>query len=504
MRFRERIQRAVGSSVKLKLTLFLLLILALTIGMAPWSAIRVQQNQLLEASEERLSAMHERLEGVLRASMLLGEPKSVQSMMEAAGAHRDVRTLRILNLVGEVRFSSDPEERGVQVPQAEMQRYVGKVHPLVVESGGEVVHTLVRPLFNEERCANCHNPHHKVLGVLQVSLSLERTWDQLASLRHSAIIATILTLGVVTVGIWLALTAMIDQPLNRLVAMMQRAKEGDLGVRAPVANNDEIGKLAGHFNDMISRLDTAQRELEQYHREQMARADRLATIGELAAAVAHEIRNPLTGIRGVLSVLSRDFPPEDPRRGVVKQTNELIDRLNKSVEDILYYSRPSRPHLQSATLRDVVNRAVSLVDTEARKSQIEMKEDASLDGDLGSQPIRVDAQQIQQVLVNLLLNSLQACAAGGHITVRATAGEEDGRVAIEVVDDGKGVSAEAADRVFEPFFSTKPHGTGLGLSIARQIIEQHKGAMSLSSAPGAGTCVRIELPTAPQDGKAEA
>jgi signal transduction histidine kinase len=286
--------------------------------------------------------------------------------------------------------------------------------------------------------------------------------------------------------------------LQRLVEVMERAAQGDFSARAQTRQKDEIGQLARRFNDMIAKLQIAQEELQRYHHEQLARAERLATIGEMAAAIAHEIRNPLTGISGALSVLSRGFPNDDPRREIVRETHLLIDRLNKSVQEILVYSRPAQPQLQAVNVDDVVNRALLLVEGAAQKAKVDIIRQSAADSGAAALPtVPADPHQIQQVLMNLVLNAVQATPAGGRVSIRTYLSRDHDRAdcaCIEIEDNGKGMTSEEAAKAFQPFFSTKTEGTGLGLPIAKQIVEQHGGRISLDSTSGKGTCVRVELP----------
>jgi signal transduction histidine kinase len=497
----RRIATAIGSSLKLKLVLFIVLLLGLTIGIAPWSAIRMQRWQLLQASGEHLRTVHEMLrETIVDTCMLTGNRETIQQVLEAVGRHQEVGAVRIFDTAGLIRYSSLPAERGRRLSQTELARFYGHADPLLIgDDAGSAMHTLVRPMFNQNTCTQCHPSDEKILGILQVSLSLAPVWQQLARLRRSAIIATGIALGVIMVGVWLSLTLFVDQPLHRLVAVMARAEGGDLSARVEPVGTDELGRLAGNFNAMISRLDAAQQEIERYHQEQLARADRLATIGEMAAAIAHEIRNPLTGISGALSVLGRNFAADDPRRDIVRETHLLIERLNKSVEEILHYARPSQPQLQEVDLSEIIGRTLSLVEGEARKAQVRIVKDfvQPPQAPAAVPQVNADPHQLQQIVMNLVLNAIQASTAGGeiHVRTRAAAGPDAQPCArIEIEDSGKGMSADEVAKAFQPFFSTKAQGTGLGLPIAKQIVEQHHGRVTLRSAPGAGTCVVVELP----------
>lgn len=512
MRFPASILAAVASSLKLKLILLIVTVLALTVGVAPWAAIKRQQHLLLAESGEHLRSLQELLKTFVGASMLAGDREQVQKLLEAVGTHEDIRSVRIFDMEGTIHFSSKPEERGTRLSPTELRDYKGLPDPVMVtREGDRLTHTVLQPLFNRPPCFACHSADQKVLGMLQIGLSLDPLQRQISALRRSALLTTLITLGVIVLGVWLTLTFFVDQPLQQLVDVMDRAKQGDLSVRADARKTDEIGSLAQHFNDMITKLHVAQDAIAHYHQEQLARADRLASLGEMAAAIAHEIRNPLTGISGALSVLSRGFPADDSRRDIVRQTQLLIERLNKTVEDILHYSRPSLPELKNVRLDDVVERSISLVEGEAKKAGVAIVREADSDRNgAAAASVCVDQHQLQQVLMNLILNAIQATANGGQIRIRTRQRGHDGlppQASIEIEDTGKGMTAEQSAQAFQPFFSTKAHGTGLGLPIAKQIIEQHHGTISLlRSGVGHGTCVQIELPaqSAPAPGSPSA
>lgn len=501
MRFVTRIIAAIRGSLKLKLGLIIVGILALTVGIAPWSAIKMQERQLLRGSEQRLRALHAMLRStIVPTCMLTGDRNAIQAVIEATSRRDEIHAVRLFDAQGTILYSANPAERGARLGPTELSSYYGQATPLVRSGEGHGVdHVLVEPILNQPACGSCHPSEQKVLGVLQVSLTIDKIWAELASLYRFAAVATVLTLGVIGIAIWMALTYLVDHPLQALIGVMGRVADGDLSARTRLSKSDEFGRLAAHLNDMIHKQEVAHQELERYHQERMRRADRLATIGEMAAAIAHEIRNPLTGIRGTLSLLSRGLQDDDPRRAIVRETDLVIDRLDNSVEDILKYSRPPRLQLETIDVTEIVTRVVSLLEGEARRAHVRIRTvpplgvvpEARIPG------VYVDPQQIQQVLVNLVLNAIQATAAGGEVCITTSVQEEPGtdtHVVVDVEDTGKGMTPEEVDKAFEPFFSTKPHGTGLGLAIVRQILARHEGTVSLHSTIGEGTRVRVELP----------
>lgn len=500
MRLVGAIKAAVANSFKAKLSLFLVVLLGLTIGVAPWCAIRLQEHQLRELSHSHLIAVRELLEKVVAASMLARNRDDIQQVIEALGRHEDVGRVRVLDTEGVIHFSAHPEELGRHVAGAELYAQDARGNlGMLNERDPAGDYTLVQPMRNETACHACHDPSRPVLGMLQVSLSADRARRQMAVLSRLAFGATVIALGGMVAGLWFGLSRLIDRPLGQLVQAMARAKQGDLGTRVATHSTDELGRVARHFNEMLSQLQFAQEAIERHRKEQMARADRLATIGEMATIVAHEIRNPITGIVGVISVLSRELASDDPRVRVVRETQHLIERLNKTVNDLEDYARPSPPDIKPVLLDHLIDRSLSVVDAAARQGAITIVRESSVPEKPEGTPrrVHVDPRQIQQALVNLILNAIQASPAGGQIRIRTGLSAEHGDPSwarIEIEDDGHGMSADQTARAFSPFFTTKTQGTGLGLAIARQIVEQHGGRVALFSRYEEGTQVRVELP----------
>lgn len=221
--------------------------------------------------------------------------------------------------------------------------------------------------------------------------------------------------------------------------------------------------------------------------ERLSRAERLAEIGQLAASLAHEIKNPLAGISGAVQVLRDSTPPNDPQLPILAEILRQIDRLDGTVEDLLVYARPKVPQLRAAKIGELVNRTVALLHTQPPMAGISLQ----VECDASLPEVNVDPDQIEQVLINVILNAAQASKAGGTVLL---ATRLDGTaVELLVQDRGHGMSDTVRRRAFEPFFTTKARGTGLGLAICRQIIQAHGGSVDLQSRPGEGTTVIIRL-----------
>lgn len=243
---------------------------------------------------------------------------------------------------------------------------------------------------------------------------------------------------------------------------------------------ERVGILA-IFSDL-----TATKKLE----EQVRRADRMAVIGELAAGVAHEVRNPLTAIVGYLQLMAVDFTSEDPRREFTHIISKEIERLNHLIDQLLYFSRPLPPQFIVCDLHQVIQETLLLVATPVNRARVQI----TLQLANSLPPVKIDPIQFKQVLINILLNSLQAIEGDGEVTVTTSFDSTSGQICTEIKDTGCGIPPENLSRLFDPFFTTKERGTGLGLSVADKIMEVHRGYLEVTSEMGKGSCFFLYLP----------
>jgi signal transduction histidine kinase len=285
------------------------------------------------------------------------------------------------------------------------------------------------------------------------------------------------------------LTYTVQRPMVELQQKIAKLGGGDLSVAVSFSHrNDEIGDLGRNFNQMVRQLRESRIEIERLHRTQMSRAEHLATLGELATGLAHEIRNPLAGIAGVIEIIGRDLPSTSPARAVVKDVRQEIARINHIVTDLLQTARPHPPKVRKSDLNTTVEHAVMLGRQQALAKSIEI----SLLKDPSLPEVDHDSDQMHQVLLNLLLNALQAIDANGKIKVSVR--KQGTAAVVEVSDNGRGIAPDHLPNIFRPFYTTKGDGTGLGLSLARRIVEDHHGRIDVTSAVGQGTTFAVVLP----------
>ena len=248
------------------------------------------------------------------------------------------------------------------------------------------------------------------------------------------------------------------------------------------AIRNEQGEIVG--SSAIVRDTTDRKHMAR----QLIQAENLAAIGELAASIAHEIKNPLAGINGAIQIIRDEFPQDHPRRAVMDEIIRQIHRLDKTVRDLLSFARPHPPTPIECHVHTVLDEAISLVEKEPHSQHVEIKRRFAD----GLPNLKLDPQQMQHVFMNVILNAVQACSDDGGLTI--TTRGEDGVVEIEFADTGTGMPREVLSKIFNPFFTTKPDGTGVGLSTARRIVEAHGGAVEVESEPGRGSTFTIRLP----------
>ncbi|MGC9996140.1 MAG: ATP-binding protein [Terriglobia bacterium] len=472
----------------------------------------------------------------IRYSMLRNEREEVFHIINTIGHEAGIGRIRIFNPEGHITFSTDPSEVGTFVDKKGEACYAchAQAQPLTrlhrpdrlriyKAPDGTRVLGLIRPIENEPDCSNAachaHAPGSQVLGVLDTNLSLASV-DQVAarSQRESVVytLASIILLSLISAGL---IRATVHNPVRRLTEGTRHVAEGELNYSLPVSSDDELGSLAASFNRMTEQLKKAQEENQQwtrtleervqektgeleraYHR--LVQSEKMASLGKLAAVVAHEINNPLAGILTYSKLVSRlvDKGLEDERRRAeaksdLQQIEGESKRCGAIVKNLLTFARQAPLVPQENDLGGIVQRCLLLVGHQCELQQVEVE--SQIEPKMPS--IHCDSAQIQQVLLALLMNAVEAMPHGGRLKVEAAYNAERREAQIVVSDDGMGIPEEVLPHIFEPFFTTKAEskGVGLGLAVAFGIVQQHGGKIAVSSTPQKGTTFTVTLPEKP-------
>lgn len=276
----------------------------------------------------------------------------------------------------------------------------------------------------------------------------------------------------------------LSDPIQHMTSVIRSVRKGNFRRRMVVSSQDELGELASTFNRMTLML-RRNRKLEA----DLAQQGKMASLGILSSGVAHEINNPLGVILGYAGYLEKKLDPEQEHYRYISEIKRESKRCKKIVQDLLNYARTPQPEFHEEDLNELLDQITDFAanHTDLRRVEIVREFEPELP------VVQVDADQIRQVAINLILNAGAAMPEGGRLTI-TTVIEEDGRVQVTFSDTGCGIPEDELEQIFEPFFTTKERGTGLGLAITKQIIEQHHGLISIASEPGRGTTISIELP----------
>jgi signal transduction histidine kinase len=334
----------------------------------------------------------------------------------------------------------------------------------------------------------------KVIGGVQVAFSMADVMNRLLIFRRLFLMLIVLdSLVVIGFGSFL-LSRSVVNPLKKLVEVVQRIGAGEVWHRAQVEYKNEIGKLAVAFNQMVERLIEKQADLEKAIKKlrdtqkELVSTEKLASVGRIAAGVAHEIGNPLTSVLGHTEILHKRLKSKRIKDGeilldLVERTRKETERINRIIKDLLQFSKPPSSHIDDIDVNRLIQDSLKAVQVQERFQDIDF--DLSLGENLPW--IKGNNDQLQQVLFNILINAADAMPHGGSISIRTA---KDKRwVSIAIKDTGVGIKPEDINKIYEPFYTTKSpdKGTGLGLSISLKIIEDLGGKITVKSERGKGT-----------------
>lgn len=478
-------------------------------------------------SEEMVMLSAERITDVIQRStqylMLRNDRDALYNVIQHLGSEPGIRRIRIFNKEGRISFSTDTAEvnrvvdkraeacYGCHAQSAPLVKLNRPDRARIFAGQGERLLGVIRPIENAPACAACHPAGQRVLGVIDANLSLAAVDARMAENRSHLIEFMVITAGMIFLVSVIFIWAVVYRPVKALITGTHRVADGDLDYRLAVPSRDELSDLAASFNKMTAELagvhaeieERVRRktsELEQAHRSLLS-SEKMASIGKLAATVAHEVNNPLFGILTYARLTLREVEkgPAGSRAEMIEHLR-IIERESKRCGDImrnlLTFARQAPSHREPNDLNTLVGRALVLVRHQAELLGIELR--SRLQEDLPR--VSCDAGQIQQAVLVLLVNATEAMPQGGLLEVATELDAAAGRARIRVRDTGSGIPPEVLTQIFDPFFTTKEdqQRTGLGLAVARSIIEQHGGEIAVESAPGRGTEFVVALPAAGQ------
>jgi two-component system NtrC family sensor kinase len=512
-------------SLKAKIILSVIIVVVVIEGVFLYLNIRSLTREILDKTDEEAFNLSETIRLSIRNAMIKDRRDEYQRIIDDVAQRKGIAEVRIFNKQGEITVSSDPTKVGTVVDKKAEACYgchredEAKVL-LPSDSKTRIYHTekqsllgLINPIYNEPSCYPCHPKTLNVLGVLDTMISLEGFEKEKAQIYNRMMISGVISVIVLSFLLSLLLTRFVNKPINKLLAATKTAAQGDLDQTVGVQSHDELGELSDSFNNMILELKRSrdaiegwtqtleQRVQERTHelqqvQDQLVRAGKMAALGELAAGVAHEINNPLTGVLTFSSLMLKKVDESNPWKKDLENIVQQTTRCRNIVRGLLDFARQRKPDKKGWDIHTLIDRTITLVEHQAPFQNIKILRNFRTDMPM----LYVDADQIQQVFMNILINAADAIA-GNNGTLTIKTDMKDGMVEVSFTDTGCGISKEHLSRLFTPFFTTKEtgKGTGLGLAISYGIIQSHNGDIEAESEVGKGSTFRIRLPIEKQN-----
>lgn len=503
--------------------------------------IRLHRENLEDATYAAGDRITETIKRSTRYGMLNNRGDEIHQIVQSTGSQPGIEKITIFNKAGEIKFSTDERELLTRVDtSAEACRgchsRAGEAvvlstaipHQLSREDRTRIFSdatahrtlSIINPIENEPSCstASCHahSPDTKVLGMINVRMSLETVDAAMSESRRQMVYYLLLAILLLSVTFAALVWAMVHRPVRQLIIGTRRVAAGDLDYKIGIKSRDELGNLGRSFDQMTSALRRAKAEISDWTRtleervdkksaelqdahDHVLRVEKLASIGKLAAIVAHEINNPLAGIliysKLLLKRLHRLVPAVADRDETRKYLETIAGesaRCGEIVKGLLQFSRQDKPKVGPHDINETIQQSLRLVQhkLDLTSVRVELQLDNHLDN------VICDAQQITQAFVALLINACEAVRQNEGVITITSQHVPDAITEIRISDNGIGMDEQTKQHLFEPFFTTKEQGkgVGLGLAVVYGIVTAHAGEIEVESDIGAGTTFIIRLP----------
>jgi two-component system NtrC family sensor kinase len=520
-----------------RLILSLTVIVVIIAAVSGLITVRNQERQLLDAMILGADQLSQGIASATWHAMLANHRESAYSVMQTIASKRGIDAIRIYNRDGLVMFSTTKSEAG-RVRAAKTSEACAVCHsrptPVLVSDAarrsriartpaGHRTLSIVTPILNGRSCSqaacHAHPANQRVLGVLDVGLSLNDVDAEVADMKFRASLVSAIEIILIGAFIFAFTRRFVATPVRKLAEAAKSIAAMELDRPIPLQHGTvELDQLAESFNKMRAKLHAAMEVNAQFTenleakvaerteqlkaaQQKLMQSDRLASLGQLAASVAHEINNPVSGVLNLAMLMQRVLNDDGIPPGRIPEFRRYLEqvisettRVGRIVSDLLSFSRRSKPQRTPADLNRIVRSTMSLVAHKLRLANVEVV----LDLDESLPPLACDSSQMQQVVVNLVLNGAEATQAkgGGRISVKTAMSPDKNSVVLTVSDTGEGIQPENLSKIFDPFFTTKPEGkgVGLGLAVLYGIVEAHGGEIEVKSRVGEGTTFIITMP----------
>ncbi len=528
-----------GRRLSFRLMLTIGLLTALIFGVFSSITWRLHSRHLHDEVIRQAALLSETIRIGMRDQMLANRFAEVDKIIQQFGTQTGIERIRVFDKLGMVLLSTDPSEPGAIVSLTNEQCVGCHVEgtPKVVLANPERTYKfangvtpsvmgMITPIRNEPDCSgapcHAHPPEKAILGVLDVNLSLESTEASLEEEARKFTMVSVLGCLLIVAATGVSLWRLVYRPIHDLTVGTQQLSAGNLDHRMPTQETDEFHSLAESFDRMTSDLRSARDEVHEWNRrleervqeksreleaahDRMIQSEKMASLGKLAAVVAHEINNPLAGILTYIKLLRKTIRKRgaeidtEAADGYLAMSEAETVRVGNIVKNLLAFTRPSSPDQRDTSVNAIIEKSLQLLAHQMDLQNVEQIADLAPE----VPTVRADPAQMQQALLAILINAVEAMPEGGRMRLASRYDPAAREVRFCVSDTGVGIPKEEIAHLFEPFYTTKTEGkgVGLGLFVVYGIVRRHGGTISVESDVSEGTTFTIVLPVdgAPPD-----
>lgn len=482
------------NKIKSKFIVVVLIFILLGVGIPIGFLIHQFRQNFEERSVLQLETTLDMLSTGLNNIKMMDSEKNVQNVVDKLALNKNINHIRIIDPDGEINYSSNHREVGSNINKisprhVDLELKESRKINLLDELG---VYVATEPIKNEKQCQSCHT-EEGVISILDIDTHFTTAETGFYTGATHIIFMGIALVIVLSAGSYGIFYYFIDKPLRSFIGSLDRVEAGDLTTRRNEGRKDEFGIVNRHFNKMVEELETSREEIENFHYQKLQHADKLASIGELTAQVAHEINNHTAIIMSRADYISYELGNRtelneywDDFNTILKQT----EKVSKITSNILRHSKKQEKNFTSFLLTDSVDESVQIFEPLSRKRDIGIVKNYTAE----DSTIKGDTNQIHQILVNLINNALDSMEDKGTIEISVSNSAKN-NVILSISDTGAGIPEDDINQIFSPFFTrkSKDKGTGLGLYIVKNICREHNAEITCSSRGGEGTTFTISF-----------
>ncbi len=482
-------------SIKNRFIFFTVLLVIFSVGFPTYFLLGQFRKNFQERSRTMLKTTLNVVQNALHIEMLSGKEKQLKTLIKRLSTNKNIDHIRIVDSSGIILYATQQKNIGKHILEADPNHGINYGQKTLSLLKSREVYFSFEPILNEPRCQTCHNPKKKIIAFLDIDTNLTTAETYFyTGFKHTLFLA-ITMIFILILGFYYLFKRAIEKPLQKLDGALVEVEQDNFNAFLPSSRMEELKPIEEHFNKMVSHLNTSRKRIDDLHFEQLQRADKLVTLGELAAEMAHEINNPLGICMSRIDYLrleAEDTPALNPYASDLEVILNQFDKISGITNNVLKYSKKYPKNYSRINLIQLVENSMSILKPRLIKRNIEFEQIYRCELDCKNAWLLGDSQQIEQVIINLVQNAIDSIESEGKITLEVVC-LTDGKIELKITDNGKGMDEETRQQIFLPFFTTKPgdKGTGLGLYIVKKICENHGGRISCRSIPKKGTSFSI-------------